>query len=185
MQCICKVFHIERKKMVIHFTFPLVYLTIFNFSIYVILLSASPTLVLNLVHPNQIYSLEPPHVSRIEEASVARLDYLQAKETGDIIAHISPSIPTGFLVNISIGSPPVMQLLHMDTGSSFLWPQCRPCTNCYRQSLPMFDPSKSYTYRKVGKESCEASIPHLSFDAKTGSCMYSMKYVDDTGSKGT
>ncbi|CAH8274769.1 unnamed protein product [Arabidopsis lyrata] len=77
-----------------------------------VLLSASPTLVSNLIHPNQIYSLEPPHVYRIDEASFARLDYLQAKATGDIIAKPSLNMANTFLVNISIGSPPIMQLLN-------------------------------------------------------------------------
>lgn len=182
--------------MTIHFT-NLVYIIILSFYISIVLLSASPTLVLNLVHPNQIYSLEPPHVSSVDEASIARLDYLQAKATGDIIARISPNIPTAFLVNISIGSPPIMQLLHMDTGSDLMWIQCHPCTNCYSQSLPIFDPARSDTYQKESckakefckaEESCKASdyyMPNLRFNPTTRSCEYSMKYMDRTESKGT
>ncbi|KAG7545654.1 Peptidase family A1 domain [Arabidopsis suecica] len=173
--------------MAIFFTSPLVYLIILYFSISILLLTASPTLVLNLVHSNQIYSLQSPHVSHIKEASVERLDYLKAKTTGDIIAHLSPNvpiIPQAFLVNISIGSPPVTQLLHMDTGSDLLWLQCRPCINCYAQSLPIFDPSRSYTHRNESCRTSQYSMPSLRFNAKTRSCEYSMRYMDGTGSKG-
>ncbi|XP_010451111.1 PREDICTED: aspartyl protease UND-like [Camelina sativa] len=175
--------------MAIFFTTPLVYdLIILCFSTSVVLLSASPTLVLNLVHSNQMHSSqEPPYVSRSEKASIARLEYSKAKATGDIIAHLSPNvpiIPQAFLVNISIGSPPVTQLLHMDTGSDLLWLQCQPCINCYDQSLPIFDPSRSYTHRNQSCITSEYSMPSLRFNSKSRSCEYSMRYMDDTGSKG-
>ncbi|VVB11068.1 unnamed protein product [Arabis nemorensis] len=171
----------------IYFTSLCLFLIILNFSIYVVLLLASPTLILNLIHANQIHSLKHPHVSRIEEASLAHLDYLQAKASGDIIAHLHPNIPTSFLVNISIGNPPIMQLLNMDTGSDLTWLQCTPCTNCLPQSIPFFDPSRSYTYRNEF-DSCRTtkySMPSLRFNAKTKFCEYSMKYMDGTWSRGT
>ncbi|WZZ47293.1 hypothetical protein YC2023_043552 [Brassica napus] len=166
----------------VHFTSRLiVFIIVLSFSSSVVLSSATPALVLKLIHPNQIYSQKHAHAER---ASVARLDYLQAMARGDILAHIYPNAPPAYLVNVSIGSPPVNQLLHMDTASGLSWLQCRPCTNCYSQNIPIFDPSKSITYRK---EFCEPSddIPKLTFDAKTRTCRYSIKYVDDTGSRGT
>lgn len=75
-----------------------------------------------------------------------------------------------------------MQLLYVDTGSDLLWLQCHPCRNCYPQSLPILDPSKSYTYRN---ESCNTSTLSLTFDAKTECCGYSTKYMDCTGSIST
>ncbi|KAG2244989.1 hypothetical protein Bca52824_093175 [Brassica carinata] len=171
-------------KMAIHFTsFLRVFIIALSFASSIVLLSASPSLVLKIIHPSQIYPLE--HASSIEEASFARLDYLQAMATGDVMAHLSPSTPPAYLVNISIGSPPVMQLLHMDTGSNLLWLQCHPCIDCYTQSLPIFDPSKSYSYLKESCKTDEFSVPELTFDAKTNSCRYFMQYMDGTESKGT
>ncbi|KFK29560.1 hypothetical protein AALP_AA7G149800 [Arabis alpina] len=80
-----------------------------------------------------------------------------------------------------------MQLLHMDTGSDLTWLQCSPCTHCYRQSIPIFDPSRSYTYRNEF-DSCrsdEYSMPILRFNAKTRFCEYTNEYVDGTQSRGT
>jgi len=72
----------------------------------------------------------------------------------------------------------------MDTASDLLWIQCLPCINCYAQSLPIFDPSRSYTHRNETCRTSQYSMPSLKFNANTRSCEYSMRYVDDTGSKG-
>lgn len=54
----------------------------------------------------------------------------------------------GFLVNFSIGNPPVPQLALMDTGSYLIRLQCLPCKDCNdkKQDGPFFDPSNSTTY---------------------------------------
>ncbi|XP_031378200.1 aspartic proteinase CDR1-like [Punica granatum] len=51
-----------------------------------------------------------------------------------------------FLASMSIGQPPIPQLLIVDTGSSLSWVQCASCRGCSRQVVPLFDPSKSSTY---------------------------------------
>ncbi|XP_034674838.1 aspartic proteinase CDR1-like [Vitis riparia] len=52
-----------------------------------------------------------------------------------------------YLMNFSIGTPPVPVIAIVDTGSDLTWTQCRPCTHCYKQVVPLFDPKKSSTYR--------------------------------------
>ncbi|PKI78331.1 hypothetical protein CRG98_001274 [Punica granatum] len=59
-----------------------------------------------------------------------------------------------YLMNISIGTPPFQILGTADTGSDLIWTQCEPCTNCFQQVDPLFDPQKSSTYRDV---SCTSS----------------------------
>ncbi|GLT70895.1 hypothetical protein SLA2020_429470 [Shorea laevis] len=82
------------------------------------------------------------------ESSAARFAYLQARVLGTSLT-MDHDIRSGliadmhqvfFMANISIGEPPVPQLLIMDTGSNLLWTQCLPCTNntCFPQTLPVF-----------------------------------------------
>ncbi|XP_010541128.1 PREDICTED: aspartyl protease UND-like [Tarenaya hassleriana] len=85
-----------------------------------------------------------------------------------------------YYATISIGDPPVPHLLQIDTTSALLWLQCRPCSHCYRQRYPIFDPEISYTYKN---QPCEPSYtyPILVPDEKTISCTY----TDEYGSSGT
>ncbi|KAL4352858.1 hypothetical protein GQ457_06G034540 [Hibiscus cannabinus] len=54
-----------------------------------------------------------------------------------------------FLMYLSIGTPPKSYSAIMDTGSDLIWIQCKPCSQCYQQSAPIFDPKKSSTYAKL------------------------------------
>ncbi|KAF7848804.1 hypothetical protein BT93_L1550 [Corymbia citriodora subsp. variegata] len=51
-----------------------------------------------------------------------------------------------YVVTIGIGSPPLNLTLIFDTGSDLTWTQCEPCSFCYPQSDPIFDPSHSSSY---------------------------------------
>lgn len=89
-----------------------------------------------------------------------------------------------FLVNFSIGRPPVPQLVGIDTGSDLLWVQCRPCADCFRQSTPIFDPSKSSTFVDLSYDSpiCPNSpqkkCNHLN------QCIYNASYADGSTTSG-
>ncbi|KAL4596767.1 hypothetical protein ACB092_12G186500 [Castanea dentata] len=79
-------------------------------------------------------------------------------DTDDVRAGVFPEPKDhGFMANISIGSPPVPQLLIMDTCSSVSWTQCQPCTPCFSQALPIFNPTQSATYRLLP---CSSTICH-------------------------
>ncbi|KAK9144119.1 hypothetical protein Sjap_004022 [Stephania japonica] len=60
-------------------------------------------------------------------------------------------VPTGgmFLLNISVGTPPIQTLAIADTGSDLTWTQCTPCPSCYKQELPLFVPHQSSTYKSI------------------------------------
>ncbi|MBA0827263.1 hypothetical protein Goarm_012052 [Gossypium armourianum] len=59
-----------------------------------------------------------------------------------------------YLMKISLGTPRFDIVAIADTGSDLIWTQCKPCSQCFKQDAPFFDPSKSSTYRKI---SCSAS----------------------------
>ncbi|ESQ51327.1 hypothetical protein EUTSA_v10017857mg [Eutrema salsugineum] len=53
-----------------------------------------------------------------------------------------------YLIKLQMGTPPVEIEAVLETGSELIWTQCMPCLNCYNQQGPIFDPSKSSTYKE-------------------------------------
>lgn len=97
-----------------------------------------------------------------------------------------PITPAGgeYVMKIKIGTPPVEQLGIADTGSDLTWTQCQPCTKCYKQNLPLFDPSQSSSYRPISCQSdqCQASGT-ASCDANN-TCQYQVAYGDRSHTSG-
>lgn len=83
-----------------------------------------------------------------------------------------------FLMNFSIGEPPIPQLAVMDTGSSLTWIKCLPCTTCSgQQSVPVFDPSKSSTFARLTCSECNKCD-------ENGHCPYNIEYSGSGSSEG-
>ncbi|XP_030535576.2 aspartic proteinase CDR1-like [Rhodamnia argentea] len=80
--------------------------------------------------------------------------------------------------------PPAPQLVEIDTASDLLWFQCLPCTTCFKQSPPLFDPAKSSTYSNIpcGSEDCRISRGKC--DAYNKYCLYQRSYLDGTSTAG-
>ncbi|KAL0740941.1 hypothetical protein Bca4012_082454 [Brassica carinata] len=94
-------------------------------------------------------------------------DQLRSSPYADIFFETSE-----YLMKLKIGTPPVEIEAVVDTGSEVIWTQCVPCLNCYKQRNPIFDPSKSSTYKE---KTCNISDP---------SCDYTLIYGDQSYSKG-
>lgn len=87
-----------------------------------------------------------------------------------------------FLVNLAIGTPPVALPAILDTGSDLIWTQCKPCTNCYAQSTPIFDPSQSSSYSKL---SCSSGLcKALPAATCSPNCEYLYAYGDYSTTQG-
>ncbi|KAM4077586.1 hypothetical protein ACJW30_12G149600 [Castanea mollissima] len=163
------------------------------------LATTSPTitkpkrLVTQLIHHNSVYS---PYYNPKDtiadrarhaiDSSNARFDYIWKEiqgvslETDDVRSSAIPETKHhGFMANISIGSPPVPQLLTMDTGSSLSWTQCQPCMHCFTQALPIFNPPQSATYRLLP---CSSPICHQapSMICPASRCEFELRYGDGT-----
>ncbi|KAL6638748.1 hypothetical protein ACP70R_023607 [Stipagrostis hirtigluma subsp. patula] len=83
----------------------------------------------------------------------------------------------------------------VDTGSDLTWVQCKPCSACYAQHDPLFDPAGSATYAAVP---CNASACAASLKEATGTpgscatsgggggekCYYALAYGDGSFSRG-
>ncbi|XP_057766812.1 aspartic proteinase CDR1-like [Salvia miltiorrhiza] len=98
----------------------------------------------------------------------------------------APISPAGgeYLMKIKIGTPPVEQLGIADTGSDLTWTQCKPCTHCYKQTLPLFDPSRTSSYRPVSCESEQCAASGTASCDGNNSCQYQVSYGDRSYSFG-
>ncbi|PNX84417.1 aspartic proteinase nepenthesin-1-like protein [Trifolium pratense] len=119
--------------------------------------------------------------------SITRLAYLKARIEGSLVSNnsyrssLSPSLNgRTILANLSIGQPPIPQLLIMDTGSSTFWTMCTPCTSCTQYPGQIFNPSKSSTYSPSCNEPC-----YFGEYCKCEPATYSASYADKSFSSGT
>ncbi|GMI83806.1 hypothetical protein like AT3G20015 [Hibiscus trionum] len=90
-----------------------------------------------------------------------------------------------YFVRIGVGSPPRNQYMVIDSGSDIVWVQCQPCSQCYRQSDPVFNPADSASFAGV---SCGSSVCDRieKSGCNTGrSCRYEVSYGDGSYTKGT
>lgn len=88
-----------------------------------------------------------------------------------------------FLMQLSIGTPAESYLAIMDTGSDLIWTQCKPCSQCFDQPSPIFDPKKSSSFAALpcSSDLCTA-LPSSMCD--TGGCEYLYSYGDYSSTQG-
>ncbi|MCO5559541.1 hypothetical protein L7F22_013142 [Adiantum nelumboides] len=92
-----------------------------------------------------------------------------------------------FVIQLAMGTPAVSFLGIVDTGSDLVWRQCQPCSACFPQPPPVFEPSSSQSYRPVSCSSplCAALPKHTSScDVDTQTCTYSYGYYDGAKTSG-
>ncbi|KAK9696894.1 hypothetical protein RND81_08G004000 [Saponaria officinalis] len=91
-----------------------------------------------------------------------------------------------YVMKLSLGTPPVTEFGIADTGSDLIWLQCQPCLQCYTQTLPIFDPRKSSTYKtqSCDSEACQALNPSQSSCSSNNVCNYLYGYGDKSHTSG-
>ncbi|XP_024934594.3 probable aspartic protease At2g35615 [Ziziphus jujuba] len=136
-------------------------------------------------HFDRLHSAFRRSFSRIHRYNPQKYSTLDSPSSSIIQSTIIPGSGEYFM-NISIGTPPVEVLGIADTGSDLIWTQCKPCTQCFMQDPPLFDPKKSSTYRSIPCDS--SSCSKLSSQATCGSvensCQYSYSYGDRSFTRG-
>ncbi|KAJ8650610.1 hypothetical protein MRB53_003633 [Persea americana] len=126
-------------------------------------------------------------VSRAIHRSNSHVNYFipstSAATRKDVFSTMVPNT-WSYLMNISLGTPPLDIIAVMDTGSDLIWTQCIPCKSCYKQVVPVFDPCNSSTYKEI---SCHSSTcVNISQGCNSnGTCEYKYFYGDyDTYTNG-
>ncbi|KAM5553826.1 aspartic proteinase CDR1-like [Rosa sericea] len=89
-----------------------------------------------------------------------------------------------YLMKISIGTPPVEILGIADTASDLSWIQCIPCSTCFKQKAPLFDPKNSITYEKQSCHSSQCKSVKGTSCSSEEICHYEITYGDKSYSNG-
>ncbi|KAJ1413541.1 Xylanase inhibitor, C-terminal [Sesbania bispinosa] len=137
-----------------------------------------------------LYHSTQTHFQRVANAvrrSINRANHFNKASIPSSTAETIVTPDSGeYLMSYSIGTPPFQLFGIVDTGSDIVWLQCKPCETCYNQTSPMFDPSKSTTYRTT---SCSSTLcksvrdTSCSTDGKE-TCEYTINYGDNSHSQG-
>uniref|UniRef100_A0A7N0T0G4 Peptidase A1 domain-containing protein n=1 Tax=Kalanchoe fedtschenkoi TaxID=63787 RepID=A0A7N0T0G4_KALFE len=89
-----------------------------------------------------------------------------------------------YLMNISLGTPAFPIVAIADTGSDLIWTQCAPCSSCYTQKLPLFNPKKSRTFRELPCDSTACPSDSSSGCTDDNKCGYTVGYGDGSSTNG-
>ncbi|CAH9142757.1 unnamed protein product [Cuscuta epithymum] len=84
-----------------------------------------------------------------------------------------------YIVTITIGTTNMTVIV--DTGSDLTWVQCQPCTSCYTQPQPLYNPESSPSYLSVP---CNATACHNLSTGNSGLCRGSSSVCNYTVSYG-
>lgn len=82
-----------------------------------------------------------------------------------------------YFTRIGVGQPVRQFSMVIDTGSDVNWLQCQPCSDCYQQSDPIFNPSASSSYSPLSCQSPQCSALEVSA-CRSGRCLYQVSYGD-------
>lgn len=82
-----------------------------------------------------------------------------------------------YFARFGVGQPAKEYYMVIDTGSDISWLQCQPCTDCYQQTDPIFDPSTSSSYRPLTCGSPQCSALEVKSCGRAG-CLYEVSYGD-------
>lgn len=161
-------------------------------------LNINSSVKLNLVHRDKLdHSWHNDHRRRFEtrmKRDVRRVASLIRRLSADSsyeVAGFGSEVVSGmdqgsgeYFVRIGVGSPPRSQYMVIDSGSDIVWVQCQPCSQCYHQSDPVFDPVDSASFSGV---SCSSSICGRveNSGCHAGRCKYEVSYGDGSYTKGT
>ncbi|XP_068665253.1 aspartyl protease family protein 2 [Aristolochia californica] len=114
-------------------------------------------------------------------SKVARRGAQRGVGTKDFSSSIVSGLSQGsgeYFTRIGVGTPVRNTYLVLDTGSDVVWLQCAPCRQCYTQSDPIFDPSKSKSYAALSCQSPICRKLDVSGCGRGKTCLYQVSYGD-------
>ncbi|KEH38315.1 eukaryotic aspartyl protease family protein [Medicago truncatula] len=136
-----------------------------------------------------------PAVTKFERAynvvhrSINRVNYFTKEfslNKNQPVSTLTPELGE-YLISYSVGTPPFKVYGFMDTGSNIVWLQCQPCHTCFNQTSPIFNPSKSSSYKNIPctSSTCkDTNETHISCSNGGDVCEYSITYGGDAKSQG-
>ncbi|KAL6656229.1 hypothetical protein ACP70R_007055 [Stipagrostis hirtigluma subsp. patula] len=118
-------------------------------------------------------------------AGASTINPARASKGVSLPAHRGISLGTGnYIVSVGLGTPARDYAVVFDTGSDLSWVQCKPCTDCYDQKDPLFDPAQSSTYSAVPCGAPECKALDSQGCSSDGKCRYEVVYGDQSQTDG-
>ncbi|PHT48035.1 hypothetical protein CQW23_12243 [Capsicum baccatum] len=136
-------------------------------------------------HPHRFDARMKRDLKRVHALTNIDINYeVEEEEFGSEVISGMEQGSGEYFVRIGVGSPAREQYMVIDAGSDIVWVQCQPCTHCYHQSDPVFDPSLSASFSGVP---CSSSLCDRvdNSGCHAGSCKYQVMYGDGSYTKGT
>ncbi|CAJ1978114.1 unnamed protein product [Sphenostylis stenocarpa] len=137
------------------------------------------------------YRSTETHFQRVSNAirrsinRVNNLNQLSSVSANTPQAPVTPDLGE-YLMSYSVGTPPFHVFGIVDTGSDIIWLQCQPCKNCFNQSSPIFDSSKSKTYKTMpcSSNACHSVLGTSCSSDSSKHCEYAINFGDGSHSQG-
>ena len=129
----------------------------------------------------RVYNVVPCSINRVNHFSKQFL-----LDTNQLVSTLTPDSGE-YLISYLVGTPPFKAYGFMDTGSNLIWLRCQPCHTCFDQTSPIFNPSKSSSYKNI---SCSSSTCKDTPEVDTScnhdedACEYSVTYGANAKSQG-
>ncbi|CAI9270628.1 unnamed protein product [Lactuca saligna] len=98
----------------------------------------------------------------------------------DFSTPVSSGISQGsgeYFARVGLGTPVQSYYMVIDTGSDINWLQCQPCSDCYQQTDPIYNPSASTSYGTLACGSQECSSLEITA-CRNDVCLYQVSYGD-------
>ncbi|XP_047340237.1 probable aspartic protease At2g35615 [Impatiens glandulifera] len=117
--------------------------------------------------------------------SILKLPNNHATETTDIQSTIMAA-PLMYHMEIYVGTPPVKQIVGVDTASDMIWIQCHPCKNCFQQNQPIFNSHQSSSYQvlRSGSNECKKLGDKRHYIEGSDICKYGFTSLNGASSAG-
>ncbi|KOM49250.1 hypothetical protein LR48_Vigan08g007700 [Vigna angularis] len=134
------------------------------------------------------YSSSETKFQRVSNAlrrSINRGNHFSKASPNTVSATVIPDLGE-YLMKYAVGTPPRNVFGVLDAGSDIIWMQCEPCRNCFKQDTPLFNPSKSTTYKTIPCKStiCHSVLGTSCSSSITKNCKYDISYGDGAFSQG-
>lgn len=98
----------------------------------------------------------------------------------DLSTPVTSGISQGsgeYFSRIGVGQPVKSFYMVLDTGSDIFWLQCQPCSDCYQQSDPVFNPTGSSTFKQLTCDAAQCAALRVSA-CRNNKCLYQVSYGD-------
>ncbi|KAD5960327.1 hypothetical protein R6Q59_013461 [Mikania micrantha] len=98
----------------------------------------------------------------------------------DLYSPVTSGISQGsgeYFARVGLGTPAQSYYMVIDTGSDVNWLQCQPCSDCYQQTDPIYNPSASSSYSQLPCESQQCNSLEVTA-CRNDLCLYQVSYGD-------